>query len=328
MKCKFCNSEVEGNENVCPVCGVEIMKTEQEPVMEYQVNAPSEEINAKPYMVFSILATVLCCMPFGIPAIIFASKIEPLQKGRDYEGARAAAKKAKMFSVIAAILGVVVFIVYVSISSIFYANFEKALSDANYQNRLLQESDVPSDDVEEEENKAPVQPAEASKELGENWDSFTVQINDKVLTFPCTIETFESAGVVLDTDYTPDSYIVNPNEYVMAYFMDANGNEILVDIINNDTSAKTIKECLVGGLSIYDYSVSRGGMTVIFPGGVQIGTTKEDVLSKYGNAQDVYEGDGLHMYTWMADDMSYGKTCEIDLDPGTNLVINMSMRAY
>lgn len=328
MKCKFCNSEVEGNERVCPVCGAEVIKTEQEPVMEYQINAAKEEINAKPYMVFSILATVLCCMPFGIPAIVFASKIEPLQKARDYEGARAAAKKAKMFSIIAAILGVVLLIAYISISSIFYANFQKTLLDANYQNVLQQESDLPSVDEEEEERKTPAQPAEVSKELGQNWDSFTVQINDKVLTLPCTIETLESAGVMLDADYTPDSYIVNPNEYIMAYFMDANGNELLVDIINEDTSAKTIKECLVGGISVYDYSVSRGGMTVIFPGGVQIGTTKEDVLSKYGNAQDVYEGDSLHMYTWMDDVMKYGRSCEMDIDPTTNLVIHMMMKSY
>ena len=104
--------------------------------------------------------------------------------------------------------------------------------------------------------------------------------------------------------------------------MDANGNEIMVDVINTSGEAKELKDCLIGGISVDDYGVENGGMTVIFPGGIQIGSTKEDVTAAYGSCEDVYEGDYMHMYNWYAAD-SYFNGCEIDFDAETGLVMSM-----
>ena len=101
----------------------------------------------------------------------------------------------------------------------------------------------------------------------------------------------------------------------------------MVELFNIGEDEKTIKKCLVGGISVDDYSFEEGGMTVVFPGGVQIGMTKEEVLSKYGDTEDIYEGESLLAYKW-SDDTSYYKSCEIDFDAETETVIAMDMKSY
>jgi len=52
---------------------------------------------AKPsnYLVFAILATLFCCLPFGIVAIIFAAQVDTKWQKGDRDGALLAAKNAK-----------------------------------------------------------------------------------------------------------------------------------------------------------------------------------------------------------------------------------------
>ena len=56
------------------------------------------ENNQKPpktYLVESILITLFCCWPLGIPAIINAAKVESKFYAGDINGANEASKKAK-----------------------------------------------------------------------------------------------------------------------------------------------------------------------------------------------------------------------------------------
>ncbi|HOR15787.1 MAG: CD225/dispanin family protein [Actinomycetales bacterium] len=63
-------------------------------------------------LVLAILATVLCCLPLGIVAILKANKVNTLWAQGDQAGAHAAAAEAKKWSIISAILGIVVGIIY------------------------------------------------------------------------------------------------------------------------------------------------------------------------------------------------------------------------
>lgn len=168
----------------------------------------------------------------------------------------------------------------------------------------------------------PLQRAEQSAELGSSWDSYTVQLNEKVITFPCTIEDVEAAGIKLDTDYTPLDTTVSAGDYELGFFMDDKGNEVAFEISNSGSSDLPLNECLVTGITVGDYDLSYGGLTVVLPGGVQMGMTKEEVLALYGETEDVYEGDTKHMYTWSDPDDFY-KYCEIDFDASTGKVVSM-----
>ena len=72
---------------------------------------------AKPdnLMVWSILATVLCCLPLGIVAIVYSNKVDNLWYAKDYAGAVQAAKNAKTFCLIALGGGFVFSIIYIFI---------------------------------------------------------------------------------------------------------------------------------------------------------------------------------------------------------------------
>jgi len=49
------------------------------------------------YLVFAILTTVLCCLPAGIPAIIYAAQVNGKLAAGDYAGAQAASNNAKIW---------------------------------------------------------------------------------------------------------------------------------------------------------------------------------------------------------------------------------------
>jgi hypothetical protein len=67
----------------------------------------------KKYLVESILATIFCCLPFGVAGIVFSSKVESLWRAGAYAEAHEASRKAKMFSVIALWLGIAAVVVQV-----------------------------------------------------------------------------------------------------------------------------------------------------------------------------------------------------------------------
>ncbi|MDQ2985572.1 MAG: CD225/dispanin family protein [Armatimonadota bacterium] len=79
-----------------------------------QFSRPASMPPPKNYLIESILATVLCCLPFGIAAIVNASKVDRLAYQGDYSGATEAANKAKTFSIVAVIVGLVVNIAYLA----------------------------------------------------------------------------------------------------------------------------------------------------------------------------------------------------------------------
>jgi hypothetical protein len=69
--------------------------------------APSGTGEPPTYLWQAIVVTVLCCIPFGIPAIVFSTKVKPAYLAGDYAGALEASKKAKMWCIVALIVGLI-----------------------------------------------------------------------------------------------------------------------------------------------------------------------------------------------------------------------------
>lgn len=70
-------------------------------------NAPAGGPPIKNWLVESILSTLCCCVPIGVIGIIFAAQVNSKLAQGDRVGAEEAAKKAKMFTLIAVGLGLV-----------------------------------------------------------------------------------------------------------------------------------------------------------------------------------------------------------------------------
>lgn len=71
------------------------------------------------YMVWAIVATVCCCLPAGIVAIIFSSQVSTRYYSRDYEGARRASERAEIWIIIAIVLGIIVNALYFPLALMF-----------------------------------------------------------------------------------------------------------------------------------------------------------------------------------------------------------------
>lgn len=61
----------------------------------------------------SIVATILCCLPFGIVGIVFAARVDSLYYNRRYAEAEASAKKAKTWTLVAVGAGIIYLVIWI-----------------------------------------------------------------------------------------------------------------------------------------------------------------------------------------------------------------------
>lgn len=67
----------------------------------YQPSYQEKPVNWVPYLVLAIISTICCCPPFGIVGIVFAAKINGAVSAGNIEEAKNAAKKAKIWIIVA-----------------------------------------------------------------------------------------------------------------------------------------------------------------------------------------------------------------------------------
>lgn len=78
-------------------------------------NVETQQPPQKPdnYLVWSILVTLFCCLPFGIAAIVYSSRVDSEWNAGRYDAAKDAAASAKKWSLIGAGIGAAAIIIYV-----------------------------------------------------------------------------------------------------------------------------------------------------------------------------------------------------------------------
>ena len=67
------------------------------------------------YLVWAILATLLCCLPFGIVSIVKASQVSTLYYQGNYAEARAASRAARNWAIASAVSSGAIVLVYVAV---------------------------------------------------------------------------------------------------------------------------------------------------------------------------------------------------------------------
>ncbi len=75
---------------------------------------PQQPVGQQPnnYLVWSILVTLFCCLPFGIVAIVKSSQVNGLWAQGRYAEAQASADSAKKWVIWSVVAGVVVAVIY------------------------------------------------------------------------------------------------------------------------------------------------------------------------------------------------------------------------
>ena len=94
-----------------PVYGQPYQQAYQQPE-PYRNMPPMPDSN----LVWAILCTICCCLPFGIVSIIYATKVSGLYASGQYEAALKASSNAKKWAIWGAVTGIVLSLLY----SLFY----------------------------------------------------------------------------------------------------------------------------------------------------------------------------------------------------------------
>ena len=121
--CKQCGQPIEGDSSFCTNCGApvqpETQPQEPQPTAQQPQQQPVQQQPAGPkprnFLALSILATLFCCLPFGIPAIIFAAQVDSNWNAGRYQEARDASRKAKTWMLVSVILGALIVIAYIAL---------------------------------------------------------------------------------------------------------------------------------------------------------------------------------------------------------------------
>lgn len=64
-------------------------------------------------LIWAVLCTICCCLPFGIVSIVYAAKVDGLALAGDTQGARMMADKARNWALAGALIGPVLIVLYV-----------------------------------------------------------------------------------------------------------------------------------------------------------------------------------------------------------------------
>ena len=142
--CTQCNSVNIDEAQFCNKCGAPLPASQpvnngyQQPAQpggyaQYQAPKPQPQAayqqpmpeRPSTHLGLAITTTVLCCVPLGIPAIVYATKVNNMYNEGNYTGAQNASSKAKSFSIWGMVLGFIFQI-------ILYAIYFFAIAAASY----------------------------------------------------------------------------------------------------------------------------------------------------------------------------------------------------
>ncbi|MDR2693201.1 MAG: CD225/dispanin family protein [Chitinispirillales bacterium] len=136
-QCSNCGAELKPAANFCSNCGAtqaEVVRAEMfDPAAAAQVAAPAPSAGAvrlaadraaqprkiENHLIKSIIATVCCCIPFGVVGIVYATRVDTFLNQGNRAAAEDASMKAGLWSNLAIGIGLVVNLL-VTILSVVY----------------------------------------------------------------------------------------------------------------------------------------------------------------------------------------------------------------
>ena len=118
MYCRNCGHPNDENAWKCTQCGTEL-RAAPAPITSITPGQPvagvPQPIKIPNYLWQSIVCTIFCCWPLGIPAIVYAAQVNGKVGKGDIEGAKVSSKNAKMWCWIAFGTGLFIVALYIAL---------------------------------------------------------------------------------------------------------------------------------------------------------------------------------------------------------------------
>jgi ribosomal protein L40E len=102
--CTRCGTQNPAIASHCDRCGTLLLRPQSSGI------AAGPEVPS--YLAQAILVTIFCCVPFGIPAIVFAAQVNGKLAAGDYNGAVETSRKAKRWCWVAFLVGLGFVLIY------------------------------------------------------------------------------------------------------------------------------------------------------------------------------------------------------------------------
>ena len=119
--CTTCGREADPDARFCDNCGAALAPqaggTEYEPGMPYPGGTGYGELPHIPnYLIQAILATICCCVPAGIVAIVYAAQVNGKVAAGDYATAQRYSNNAKTWCWVALGLGIAAAVIGIAVN--------------------------------------------------------------------------------------------------------------------------------------------------------------------------------------------------------------------
>jgi hypothetical protein len=115
MYCSKCGTQNDDNAYKCIKCAAILPHTGE------GGGRPIVPLNIPNYLAQAILVTLFCCLPLGIPAIVFAAQVNGQIQVGNIQGAMESSRQARKFYWLAfgiGLAGIIAYILFIAIAAI------------------------------------------------------------------------------------------------------------------------------------------------------------------------------------------------------------------
>lgn len=155
-----------------------------------------------------------------------------------------------------------------------------------------------------------------------SWNNFQIRIDNGLTSLPVPYEDLAKMGYSIDDYHKSD--VIEPNKYVVNIPIYKGQDLIYCSIYNDTTAPLPITNCKIGSISIASADQEYDSISIFLPGNVQLGVTKDFVISTFGdNAEKVSEF-ASDTYIWRITETE-NQYLKVEVNPQTNTVIRLQL---
>lgn len=118
INCNECGRQVSTQAKNCPNCGAPIVTSENIKIEHYIEQKPAKP---KDNLVWAILSTLCCCLPFGVVSIVHSAKVDSLYHSGNCIEAQKEADIAKKWAIRSVVAAIVFWVLYIILVVVLYA---------------------------------------------------------------------------------------------------------------------------------------------------------------------------------------------------------------
>lgn len=162
-------------------------------------------------------------------------------------------------------------------------------------------------------------------ELSDDIYDFQIKIGDEIYQFPMSYEEFTAKGWTIAVDTDPEEKL-SSNHYDIVTFYRGK-DKVSAYVVNFKINEASIKECLVGGISLDgQYYFDLETTSVELAGGIAAGSaSEEDIIAAYGIPSNIYEGE---LYTKLSYELEYKQSVELYVFKDENVLKEIELENF